>query len=418
MDFIRTAYSTTVHFKDLDPRVSTITWYKAPTGALAFPDHHYFGSLNYTDRNSGTNPVGEIVGALRPWSNGATPAGILGTNFCGAAADYLGITAFRSTPMPLNSFGQPTCCDAPFCVEFDTFRRARTLTHTGGSEVYWLELDNPVFGQYKWHLSTDASKGFAWKASGTNCPSGIGASALVSYTGGDPTTGVACLQTSSADRNSASTWLVPGTAPYLPGATIAIAAPAAPARVQSQKAGGATPLHLTWPAATTLGNFLWASFKHNGTTAASSVPAGWTILSNQILGGGVVVTAFKKYAASESVSGNFGGGTLGALILAEYRNQARPVRSLLQASTGFSATIATANVGPSGRQNELALATFSGGVLGTYSAPTNGFLLAQQVNAAVPTLALSDKAVSGSSTFQSSLTYTSVNSWGAMIETF
>jgi hypothetical protein len=372
MDFIRTAYSTTVHFKDLDPRVSTITWYKAPTGALAFPDHHYFGSLNYTDRNSGTNPVGEIVGALRPWSNGATPAGILGTNFCGAAADYLGITAFRSTPMPLNSFGQPTCCDAPFCVEFDNFRRARTLTHTGGSEVYWLELDNPVFGQYKWHLSTDASKGFAWKASG----------------------------------------------PYLPGATITVAAPAAPARVQSQKAGGATPLHLTWPAATTLGNFLWASFKHNGTTAASSVPAGWTILSNQILGGGVVVTAFKKYAASESVSGNFGGGTLGALILAEYRNQARPVRSLLQASTGFSATIATANVGPSGRQNELALATFSGGVLGTYSAPTNGFLLAQQVNAAVPTLALSDKAVSGSSTFQSSLTYTSVNSWGAMIETF
>jgi hypothetical protein len=418
MDFLRSAYSTKVHFKLGDPRESTITWYKAPAGAEDFPEHHYFGSLNYSDRVGGTNPVGEIPGQPRPWSNGARPAGILGTNFCGAAADYRGITAFRTTPMPLNSFGQPTCCNAPFCIEIDNFRRARTLTKVGGGLTTWEELDNPAFGNYLWHDATDPTRGFFWKGTGTACTGGLEGSALLSYTGGSPTTGVACSPLVNADRNSGSTWSVPLTAPFLPGATVAISAPAAPARVQSQKASGATPLHLTWPAATTLGNFLWASYKHNGSTGASSVPAGWTVLSNAILGGGVVVTAYKQYANSESVSGNFGGGTLGALILSEYQFQARPVRSLLQARTGFSNTLQSAAVGPSGRQNELALATFSAGVLGTYSAPTSGFSLTQQVNAAVPTLALSDKGVSGSTTFQTNLTYTVSNSWGTMIETF
>ena len=110
MDFLRSCYTTTAHFKAGDPRVSTLNWYFCKEGAEQFTVHHAFGSLNWSRGSPASNTVGEIIGAPRPYSRGANP-GLQGTNFCGNESDYLGIEAFLTTPRPSGQGNLPLCCE-------------------------------------------------------------------------------------------------------------------------------------------------------------------------------------------------------------------------------------------------------------------------------------------------------------------
>lgn len=83
MDFLRSAYSTSIY--SFDPATglnvpTTITWFRAPAGAAPIPIRHQYASYNWTKGISYPEEVGEIIGAPRPWSGGATPPGIVGSN--------------------------------------------------------------------------------------------------------------------------------------------------------------------------------------------------------------------------------------------------------------------------------------------------------------------------------------------------
>jgi hypothetical protein len=97
---------------------AAITWFDAPTGAMQPNLHHQYASANWTRGIAYPDQVGEILADPRPWSAGATPAGLVGTNYCGADGLWLGKMDRLTTPIPDNSYGQPSCCSVPLagCV--------------------------------------------------------------------------------------------------------------------------------------------------------------------------------------------------------------------------------------------------------------------------------------------------------------
>lgn len=88
-----------------------VVWYAAPAGAIPLGVHHQYGSYNYQKGTAYPDQVGEIIGAGRPWSNGATPPGVTGVGHCGT--QWTGELQRLTTPIPDNVFDQPACCPIP-----------------------------------------------------------------------------------------------------------------------------------------------------------------------------------------------------------------------------------------------------------------------------------------------------------------
>jgi hypothetical protein len=90
MDMLRSCYSTKMKFfKDSDLEIP-VRWYFCDDAAQAFPAHHLFASANWDSLPGGTNHVGEVVGAPRPYNDGLMPrfleqAGDHGNNPCSRA---------------------------------------------------------------------------------------------------------------------------------------------------------------------------------------------------------------------------------------------------------------------------------------------------------------------------------------------
>lgn len=120
MDWIRSSYSTSMY--SFDPATGAmvpfpVTWYFAPSGATPLGVHHQYGSLNWIKGTAYPDQVGEIIGAGRPWSNGAAPPGVLGTQHCGSA--WTGKLSRLAIPLGDNDFDQPACCAEPsLCQPF------------------------------------------------------------------------------------------------------------------------------------------------------------------------------------------------------------------------------------------------------------------------------------------------------------
>lgn len=111
MDYLRSCYTTYVRFfRDRPDLLLPITWYWSPPGASLFPAPHRFGSLNWLQDKATDSPIGEVPGVKRPWSNGQTPAGSIGSDFCGDVEDfYNGVVYNPSANYPIFE-GVKTCC--------------------------------------------------------------------------------------------------------------------------------------------------------------------------------------------------------------------------------------------------------------------------------------------------------------------
>lgn len=113
MDFLRSAYRTKMRFFANDPREVYVRWYRADPAAPVVERHAFF-SRNW-DREKGLVdlPLGEVLGAPRPWDRGNTPLGATGAHQCGTAAEF--VDGLSYPPVALTSYdveGLPLCCQA------------------------------------------------------------------------------------------------------------------------------------------------------------------------------------------------------------------------------------------------------------------------------------------------------------------
>ena len=113
MDVLRSGYSTRMRFDPSSPgRSSPVTWYRCPAGAQVFPGAHNFPSLNwYRGSNLPQAPLGELLSAPRPWSNGKTPVEATGTKLCVVPAAFMTGLPYLSTPRDEYPDSYPKCCN-------------------------------------------------------------------------------------------------------------------------------------------------------------------------------------------------------------------------------------------------------------------------------------------------------------------
>jgi hypothetical protein len=164
---LRSCYSTTARFfADRPDIVLPITWYFCPPGAKVAPGPHRFGSLNWLGDKKTPSPIGEVVGAKRPWSNGATPAGALGVAPCqDVEAFHDGVPYVPSANYPIVN-GVKACCLPPNpCFlgfwdrptwPFGMFLSSSGFAAWGGSDVKNLPMPeieiNPGNCRYECHF--------------------------------------------------------------------------------------------------------------------------------------------------------------------------------------------------------------------------------------------------------------------------
>jgi hypothetical protein len=88
-----------------------MVWYFTEPGALILPAHTLYASRNYSTGIQGTNLVGEVFGAPRPWRNGSPPVVLAGDHFCGDLTNFESGTSFSlAHDEPLDVNGDPACC--------------------------------------------------------------------------------------------------------------------------------------------------------------------------------------------------------------------------------------------------------------------------------------------------------------------
>jgi hypothetical protein len=187
MDYLRSAYSTTYHAFDHDGLVDTpgtLQWYRAPPHALEIGIHHQYASSNYLNGVNYPEQVGEVIGAVRTWKNGATPNGIVGVNCCDGVYDAQ--LNRLASPIGDNVFGQPLCCQVPaVCLACDLGEGLALyfVVATGGtgpfasangrwaiavrSPCFWTNFDVP-----EWQLNGFAGTFFQLTLSSGN-PGGV-----------------------------------------------------------------------------------------------------------------------------------------------------------------------------------------------------------------------------------------------------
>lgn len=110
MDYVRSAYSTTMRFGDTPESERTVRWQFVPPDAPLLDRWTVFNSLQWGRRVATTGP-GEVVGAARRWNNGIPLPWPYGAVPCGTESDWLSGFGSGSLPeLPLGPDGVPTCC--------------------------------------------------------------------------------------------------------------------------------------------------------------------------------------------------------------------------------------------------------------------------------------------------------------------
>lgn len=122
MDYLRSGYVTAMY--SFDPYSGlmvpfTAVWYFAPNGAKPIGINHQYASQNWTRPTHYTEEVGEILTAHPTYSDGATPAGVLGLGYAGTA--WTGQLTRLSEAWPVSAGGVPLACpigpvNCPGCV--------------------------------------------------------------------------------------------------------------------------------------------------------------------------------------------------------------------------------------------------------------------------------------------------------------
>lgn len=119
MDLLRSCYSTKMRFfADSDQEID-VRWFWADEDAQIFPEHTRFGSGNWADEPFHWNGAGEVLGAPRPWNDGAPIDGLVGDHYCGPLATYQNGGTFPGVPLEGLANGKCACCaplDEPPCV--------------------------------------------------------------------------------------------------------------------------------------------------------------------------------------------------------------------------------------------------------------------------------------------------------------
>jgi len=114
MDWLRSAYSTTMRFRDGDDPIA-VRWYRADEGANAFPAFHAFQSQNWDDRQPTATGLGEQPGP-RPWRSGVKPGnGYIGDDLSAGCAAAIPDWWENGIPEgedfgPYDEDGVPICC--------------------------------------------------------------------------------------------------------------------------------------------------------------------------------------------------------------------------------------------------------------------------------------------------------------------
>lgn len=88
-------------------------WFKAPVGALPMQVRHQYASANWQRGLPYPDQVGEVLGASRPWSNGAPVPGYNGIGHCGADGLWHGRLTSLAVAEPSHPDGSPLCCPLP-----------------------------------------------------------------------------------------------------------------------------------------------------------------------------------------------------------------------------------------------------------------------------------------------------------------
>jgi len=104
-----------------DGVVKRIRWFRVAPSAELFPYWNVFSSANWDNEHPLLEtPLGEVAGATRPWSNGATPAGLTGTGLqCGSEEEWEDGPTDPERELPLTPEGIPICCTTPPTITTD-----------------------------------------------------------------------------------------------------------------------------------------------------------------------------------------------------------------------------------------------------------------------------------------------------------
>lgn len=217
MDYLRSAYSTTIHAWDRatgEHVPAQITWFRAPSGALPLPVQHQYGSLNWSNRIAYPESVGEIIGDPRPYDKGATPNGLSGSQYCGT--HWTG-TLFRSSgPFDLTKWDQPSCCGDPsYCAPAAPLSVCRLAPSPSGAILTFGPRGNDI------QTVADPVYPFLWRLQISPDPCGAYPSqnlltAVTSLV--HPTPLFTAFAWNDWDGSN-QTWQVPDDAPYYAGDT-------------------------------------------------------------------------------------------------------------------------------------------------------------------------------------------------------
>lgn len=138
VDYLRSCYETDCQFGPNDSTKGKIRWVWAEPNAQLFPLFTPFTSLNWLDKNYNppAPPLGEILGAPRPWRDGSGFA-LSGDHYCGDIDWWKNGLPLPLPPSPPLVDGVPVCC---------TGASAATFTMTGHGEF------NPVYVQPRFRI--------------------------------------------------------------------------------------------------------------------------------------------------------------------------------------------------------------------------------------------------------------------------
>lgn len=105
---LRSCYRTDCRFFASDPdHLSRITWYFARANAKLLGYESRISSIIWDPNQKYPSDVGEVLGATRPWYNGADPTNFQGRRTCSPASFFMGLSSPVADPP---GFDAEECC--------------------------------------------------------------------------------------------------------------------------------------------------------------------------------------------------------------------------------------------------------------------------------------------------------------------
>lgn len=190
-----------------------ITWCFTPPGAKELGIHHQYASYNWTKPVQYGEEVGEIITDPRPWSNGYTRPGLVGTNYCGSP--WTGRLTRLSSPMPVNDYGLCATCNVPnLCQAY--LGRTPTLNQNDGAG--FLPMTVSIAGNRWWRPNSRDGGATRWTAVRGGTSSCRGSSPLLLRLT-TPTFGLLnAVDLYAVDTTTnAGSWFQPLSSPHNPG---------------------------------------------------------------------------------------------------------------------------------------------------------------------------------------------------------